>query len=184
MSRASDRIDLLKDRALMLKKVRLFFSRRNVLEVDCPLLSKRASIDVHIDVMQTFVSECEIGFLHTSPEYGMKRLLGEGMPDIFQLSHVFRKGEIGSLHNPEFTLIEWYRKQFPLSKMIQETLSLLSLFFGKLPSVKQTYRNLFLEKTALDPSTATKSALFSYLEEKRSRCLPMLHLMTKTRFCI
>ncbi len=167
MSRASDRIDLLKDRALMLKKVRLFFSRRNVLEVDCPLLSKRASIDVHIDVMQTFVSECEIGFLHTSPEYGMKRLLGEGMPDIFQLSHVFRKGEIGSLHNPEFTLIEWYRKQFPLSKMIQETLSLLSLFFGKLPSVKQTYRNLFLEKTALDPSTATKSALFSYLEEKK-----------------
>jgi lysyl-tRNA synthetase class 2 len=167
MFHASDRISILKDRALMLKKARLFFSRKNILEVDCPHLSKRATIDTHIDVMKTHVNEQEIGYLHTSPEYGMKRLLGEGMPDIFQLSHVFRKGEIGRLHNPEFTLIEWYRKGFPLSKMIQETISLIRLFFGKTPTQQQTYQQLFLEKTSLDPFKASLQALLSHLQENQ-----------------
>jgi elongation factor P--(R)-beta-lysine ligase len=167
MSPASDRIKLLKDRALMLKKVRLFFSQRKIFEVDCPILSQKATIDTHIEVMQTSPLGEEIGYLHTSAEYGMKRLLSEGMEDIFQLSHVFRRGEKGSLHNPEFTLIEWYRKGFSFSQMIQETLRLLHLFFGKLPKICKSYRELFLETIHLDPFLAPTSALFSFLEEKK-----------------
>ncbi len=168
MSRASDHIQVLQDRALMLKKVRSFFSKRKVLEVDCPILSQYATIDAHIDVMHTSPLDDKLYYLHTSAEYGMKRLLSLGMPDIFQLSHVFRKKELGALHNPEFTLIEWYRKNFSFSQMMQETLSLLLLFFGKVPIQQQTYKELFLEKAHLDPHLANTKTLSSYLVEKKT----------------
>lgn len=151
----------------MLQKARLFFAKRKILEVDCPILSKHATIDAHIDVMKTEVCNDEIGYLHTSPEYGMKRLLSEGFSDLYQISHVFRKEEQGALHNPEFTLIEWYRKDFSFEKMIQETIFLIRLFLGKLSSLSRTYRTLFLEKLSLDPFAAPKEALFSLLQKRK-----------------
>ena len=91
----------------MLRKARLFFEERGVLELDCPLLSTRASVDAHIDLIPATYAGSEKCFLHSSPEYGMKRLLSEGIGDCYQLSHVFRDGELGSRHNPEFMMAEW-----------------------------------------------------------------------------
>src|SRR5690242_18857032 len=120
----------LKDRALMLKKARAFFEERGVLEVDCCALGPRAAIDSNIDVISATVSQEETGFLHTSPEYGMKRLLAAGCGDIYYLGHVFRKGYIGRIHNPEFAMAEWYRLGISFAEMIEETCAFLFLFFG------------------------------------------------------
>lgn len=142
--------ELLKNRALMLRKARAFFDTRNALEVDCGALVKRAPIDANIDVMTVSVSPSENGFLHTSPEYAMKKLLSEGASDIYFLGHVFRRGEIGKRHNPEFTMAEWYRIGFSLKQMIQETCLFLSLFLGDLPIRHLSYRKAFLEYAKLN----------------------------------
>lgn len=131
---------ILRDRAHMLAAVRTFFAERGVLEVDTPSLSPTAPISTHIDVMQTEVSPGQIGYLHTSPEYAMKRLLSHDSGDIYQLSHVFRANEAGRLHNPEFTMIEWYRTQLPFKDFIEETLDLIRLFLGPLFAETLTYR--------------------------------------------
>ena len=79
----------------MLSTARAYFSSKKILEIDTPALTKNPSIDVHIEVMKTFVLENEVGYLHTSPEYLMKRLIAHGLNDLFFLGHVFRKNEIG-----------------------------------------------------------------------------------------
>ena len=78
-----------------------------------------------------------------SAEYGMKRLLAQGIGDIYQLSHVFREEEIGPLHNPEFMMIEWYRTAFSFEQMILETLECIHLFLGNLPQTTLSYKQLF-----------------------------------------
>lgn len=145
-----ERLDRLRDRAAMLAKARHFFAERKILEVDPSSLVPRAPLDANIDVISAAVSDTEVGFLHTSPEYAMKRLLAEGAPDIFYLGHVFRKGEIGKLHNPEFTMAEWYRLSFSLRQMIEETVEFLSLFFGTKPSRFLSYRDAFQEYVGID----------------------------------
>ena len=142
-----NKLFLLKDRAQMLHIVRDFFHKRNIMEVDCPALCQFPPIDDHIDPMK-----CSNGrYLHTSPEYGMKRLLIEGIGDIYQLSHVFRGKESGSKHNPEFSLIEWYRLNFKLDEMIEETLSLIELFVPKQNVTSFTYKELFLHYAHIEP---------------------------------
>ncbi len=146
---------MLVDRASLLAAARHFFAQRKVMEVDCTLLHPTAPIDTHIDLFATNNSEKEVFFLHSSPEYGMKKLLSQGSGDIYQLSHVFRKGEKGHWHNPEFTLLEWYRIDFSFSQMIDETIDLISLFLGKSPSRRLTYRQAFREYAGLDPFTCS-----------------------------
>lgn len=116
--------NLLKIRAYLLKQVRSFFDTRGVMEVDTPLLSPFAPIDTHIDLFEIVGG----GFLHSSPEYGMKKLLSMGCGDIYQLSHVYRKEETGYLHRPEFTLIEWYRVDTDFSTFLKEVFELLTIF--------------------------------------------------------
>lgn len=157
MSLAS-KIDYLKDRAFMFQKVRSFFLSKNVLEVDTPLLSHSAPIDEHIDVMKVDLQNCN-GYLHTSPEYAMKRLLSLGIGDIFQLGHVFRLGEFGRLHNPEFTLIEWYRTSLSYPEFIKETLELMHLFLGPLPSSQISYRDALKLYADIDYVLASKEDL-------------------------
>jgi lysyl-tRNA synthetase class 2 len=134
----------------MLEQARSFFKERGILEVDCGALVKRAPIDANIDVISAFVSNSEQGFLHTSPEYAMKKILSVGCGDIYFLGHVFRKGEIGRLHNPEFTMAEWYRIGVPFEEMIQETCDFLSLFLGPLPIQQISYREVFLHYAGID----------------------------------
>jgi lysyl-tRNA synthetase class 2 len=153
------KIPFLKERASMLQKARAFFAERDVMEVDCPALSQSAPVDLHIDVMKVPLKNEQTGYLHTSPEYGMKRLLAAGAPDIYQISHVFRDGEIGPLHNPEFTMAEWYRIGISFQEMIEETIAFIQLFLGDLPQRALSYRQTLRDFLAIDYLTAPLSEL-------------------------
>lgn len=158
----------LKERAAMLRRARSFFEDRQVLEVDVPLMSTRASIDAHIDLVPAVYAGSTACYLHSSPEFGMKRLLCEGIGDIFQLSHVFRDGELGSRHNPEFMMAEWYRINMPFASIIEETLDFIRLFLGPLPSQQVSYRELIVSKTGIDPFIASKEEVLSYLKDNNA----------------
>lgn len=161
-----EKLAILRDRAAMLSKVRAYFQKGGVLEVDTPILSPRASVDAHIDLISAYPSDGQRRFLHSSPEYGMKRLLAAGSGDIYQMSHVFRDSEQGHLHNPEFTMIEWYRVGLPFSGMIEETLKVIRLFLGELPATTLSYRDAFLQFTGLDYSAASLEELRDFLYER------------------
>ena len=155
----------LQDRGKMFKKIRSFFYKKNVLEVDTPSISKFPSIDAHIDIMETIVLNEEKGYLQTSPEYAMKRLLSKKIGDIYQMSHVFRKGELGNLHNPEFMLVEWYRKNISYENFIKEVIEFIFLFLKKLPYKKATYKETFFKYTKLDYTKTKKEKLYNLLKE-------------------
>ena len=138
----------------MLANARQFFADRNVLEVDCPALSAYPTIDSNIDVIPAYVTPSEIGYLHTSPEYAMKQLLTAGLGDIYYLGHVFRQGEIGRLHNPEFTMAEWYRVGFSFEQMIQETCDFIALFLCPQPVRHLSYRKAFETYVGVDYTRA------------------------------
>lgn len=171
---ASDKIARLRDRAALLRQVRDFFHHRDVLEVDCPLLSAQASIDAHIDLISALYRGQEIRYLHSSPEFGMKRLLAEGMEDIYQLSHVFRDGERGVKHNPEFMMAEWYRLDFTLEELIQETIELMALFLGQLPFTLISYRAMFQRYAGFDYLTMSEEDLMHYIESHHIPSYPTL----------
>lgn len=160
----SKRLALLQGRAVMRAKVRAFFAERGVLEVDLPLLSPRASLDLHIELVE---ARCcgQRAFLHSSPELGMKRLLAEGIGDIYHLSHVFRDHEVGARHNPEFTLVEWYRLGFTSAELVKETLEFLQLFLDLPDSFEQlTYREAFRKYLGYYPETQEARDLSFALE--------------------
>lgn len=161
------KINRLRDRAALLKAARQFFDERKVTEVDCPILSSLAAVDTHIDLMSLDYRGNEKRYLHSSPEYGMKRLLSEGIGDIYQLSHVFRDGEWSEKHNPEFTMAEWYRLGFSLDQMIEETIQFCRLFLGNLPTRSVSYRSIFLQETGIDYLHASEEELFQYIQEKQ-----------------
>lgn len=148
-------LSLLRDRAAMLEKVRGFFKERKVLEVDCCALNPRAAIDSNIDVIEASILPSTIGFLQTSPEYAMKRLLSMGSGDIYFLGHVFRKGDLGRLHSPEFTMAEWYRVGMSFSHLIEEACELLFLFIGNHPIRKIGYREAFQQYVGINYSEAS-----------------------------
>lgn len=149
----------------MLEKAREFFRKRSLLEVDCPIISASASVDAHIDLIPVIDSEGKTRYLHSSPEYGMKRLLAEGIGDIYQLSHVFRLGEYGIKHNPEFMMAEWYRVEKPFAFIIEETLDFIRLFLGDLPSTVLTYRELFSKYAGIDYLHASDEDLIALLKQ-------------------
>lgn len=146
-------------RARMLAAARNFFSERHIIEVDCPILSKKASVDTHIDLIPGTYNGQETVYLHSSPEYGMKRLLAAGCGDIYQLSHVFRDGEQGDKHNPEFMLAEWYRLGFSYKQMIEETCDFIRLFLDDLPAAILPYQEAFLKYAGIDPFEASDEEL-------------------------
>lgn len=158
---------ILKDRAFMLAQSRAFFAAHQILEVDCPILTRGASVDAHIDLIPVeYGGGEEIRFMHSSPEYGMKRLLAQGLGDIYQLSHVFRDGEVSLKHNPEFMMAEWYRQNFSLEKMIEETLDFIRLFVGSQPSSTISYREAFLQYAGFDYVQASIPFLMDYLKDR------------------
>lgn len=139
----------------MLARVRQFFAERSVMEVDTPLLSHAAPIATHIEIMTIHFQNGQKGYLHSSPEYAMKRLIAQGSGDIYQLSHVFRDGEIGERHNPEFTMIEWYRVGMTYDNLIQETLDLIHLFIPETTISTYTYAEAFEKFAGIDYRTAS-----------------------------
>lgn len=156
----------LKARAIMLAEARAFFAKRDVTEVDVPILSPQASIDAHIDLITALYNQKHTLFLHTSPEYGMKRLLAEGSGDIYQLSHVFRDGELSHKHQPEFMMCEWYRVGMPFQELIDETIDFVRLFVGPLEVEQKTYRETCVEYGGIDPYSSSAKEIYEYLLQK------------------
>lgn len=160
-------LDALKLRADLLARIRNYFSTQGVLEVDTPVLSSAGATDPAIRSFTTTYhgpapvpgcgSDAKL-YLHTSPEFPMKRLLAAGSGSIYQVCKVFRDGESGSSHNPEFTLLEWYRNGFDHFDLMDDVEKLLrEVLDGILPVEPVdhwTYRELFLEVTGLDPFMA------------------------------
>src|SRR3990167_2358732 len=133
-------------RVKLLACVRDFFAKRNVLEVETPLLSQHTVTDVHIDSFQTTYQNgknTQHYFLQTSPEYAMKRLLSAGSGSIYQICKAFRADESGRLHNPEFTMLEWYRPGFNHHALIDEMDELLQLVLQGKPAQRFSYLDLF-----------------------------------------
>jgi len=153
----------LRQRAALLRRVREFFAARAAIEVDTPLVVNAPVSDVHIHSATVRLgSGTPPLFLHTSPEYAMKRLLAAGSGDIYQICHVVRGMERGRLHNPEFTLIEWYRAGFSLGQLMDEVEALVRALLGAaapVASERVSYRDAFLRELALDPLTAPDTAL-------------------------
>ena len=137
--------EVMQARAALLGKIRLFFSRRDVLEVDTPALCSAGITDPSIEplVVEKGVSLAAPRFLQTSPEYAMKRLLAAGSGPIYQIARAFRDGEAGPRHNPEFTLLEWYRPGFDHYQLMAEVAELVCYCLGDRPWRKFNYRDLF-----------------------------------------
>lgn len=136
-------------RAQALQKARSFFYNQGYIEVDCPILSPFAALDNHIDLFKT---DSKIPyFLHSSPEYGMKKLLCLGAPSLFYLGHVFRADETGVKHAQEFTMAEFYKLDISYQDFIDETVSFIELFIGKKQKVFLSYEEAFLQTLFLNP---------------------------------
>ena len=160
-------------RAKLLARVRQFFAERNFLEVETPILSADVTVDRQLDPMSTILADDprqpNVGrqlWLQTSPEFSMKRLLAAGATAIYQITRAFRNGEIGSLHNPEFTIVEWYRTGDDMAAAV----ALLSDFCRALlntPAATQiSYENAFQQYLQVNPHTASPAQLRTVAEQR------------------
>jgi len=138
----------LKQRANLYRTIREFFYRRNALEVETQLLSQFGVTDLHIQNIPA-----QDRFLQSSPEYAMKRLLCEGSGDIYQICKAFRQGEAGQKHNPEFTMLEWYRVGYDHIQLMDEMDDLLQVILVADKADRYTYQTLFQDVLNVDPLT-------------------------------
>lgn len=142
-----------KARAALSEKVRDFFKRRGVLEVNTPVLSRACGTDAHLDYFET--AGQPVRYLMTSPEFHLKRLLAAGFGDIFEIAHAFRLDEVGRKHNSEFELVEWYRVGMPMESLMEEVEDLTSTVLGKpVKAERLRFREAYLRYAEVDPFTA------------------------------
>ena len=154
-------IDTLKARARLLERTRAFFRERGVLEVETPLLGASFGTDPAIEPLTSEFNgpgypKGKQLYLQSSPEFFMKRLLAAGSGAIYQLGKAFRNGEAGRRHNPEFTILEWYRPGFDAAQLMDELAALIrDLVDDQTLAVERcSYRSLFVEHLAIDPLEA------------------------------
>jgi lysyl-tRNA synthetase class 2 len=131
------------------------------MEVETPLLSAATVSDLHLHSISCRLdaTQGEIRYLQTSPEFAMKRLLAAGTGPIYQIARAFRDGEAGSRHNPEFTLLEWYRPGWDHHELMDEIDDLLADVLGTPPADRLTYAQAFLGHAGFDPHQASISDL-------------------------
>jgi lysyl-tRNA synthetase class 2 len=155
-------------RANLYALIRAFFAKRGVLEVETPVLSEAGNTEANIESFSTtFSGPVAAGsrerWLRTSPEHALKRLLAAGVGDCYELGRVFRNGEAGTRHNPEFTMLEWYRVGFDHRRLMREACDFVAAAVASTGRtaevVEHTYRELFSEMLGIDPFTATIDAL-------------------------
>ena len=143
-------------RAKMLANIRRFFEQRAVLEVETPLLCSATGTDPQLDFFSS-IYHCapnnKTMYLQTSPEFAMKRLLAAGSGSIFQICKAFRNGELGRFHNPEFSILEWYRVDFTMDQLMDEVVDLITELLGPGPDevYKVSYVDVFKQATGLNP---------------------------------
>lgn len=162
--------DSIRARAELLKALRLFFEQREVLEVETPLLSHSAGTDPQLEPISASygVHPTEAGqtlYLQTSPEFAMKRLLASGFGAIFQISKAFRNGESGPRHNPEFTLLEWYRPGFDEIRLMDEVKELVQTVYPAGNWQRLSYGELFEQYLGLDPYLSDAQTLAKYAKD-------------------
>lgn len=146
----------------MLGRIRAFFAAREFMEVETPALSRAAATDPALGSFSVCVNG-GLRYLHTSPEFPMKRLLAAGSGDIYQICRVFRAGEIGRHHNPEFALLEWYRLGFDHHALMTDVEELLREVLSGFTTIgsanRLSYRDAFTHYAELDPLTSTTEDL-------------------------
>jgi lysyl-tRNA synthetase class 2 len=161
-------------RARLYALIRAYFAERQVLEVETPILSAAGNTDPNIESFSTrFSGHVDAGarerWLRTSPEFPLKRLLAAGIGDCYELGRVFRNGEAGGRHNPEFTMLEWYRVGWDHRRLMQETIALidaaLAMAERRAEVVVTSYRQLFLDGLGIDPMHASIDELRAPLAE-------------------
>ncbi len=161
------KLRVIRERARVYAQIRAFFNNRGYLEVDTPVLMPATCTDANIEPIAVASANRTL-YLQTSPEFAMKRLLAAGSDSIFQICHAFRQGESGRLHNPEFSLLEWYRVGYDYHQLMAEiellisTVSLRRCSFSRI-----SYKELFSQSLGLDVDKAT-------LESLRKHCLQVL----------
>jgi elongation factor P--(R)-beta-lysine ligase len=174
---------MLRRRAALLGRTREFFAARGVLEVDTPLIVQSPPSDLHVHSATVhLVPPGAPGgplpqlYLHTSPEYAMKRLLAAGSGDIYQICHVARGFEQGRWHNPEFTLVEWYRTGFSLEQLMSEVEALLRVLLAERAagwdSERLSYQEAFRRELGLDPLAAGRAQLAAAAQRAGYRAAP------------
>jgi lysyl-tRNA synthetase class 2 len=160
--------ETLRLRAALLRRVHDHFARTHALEVETPVLVRSAVTDVHLESLEVRRSDgARAGFLQTSPEYAMKRLLCAGAPDIYQVARVFREGERGRRHNPEFTMIEWYRLGIDHFALMDDVEALLRALLEPLravgPTTHLTYAEAFEAALGVNPISAATDSIHDAL---------------------
>ncbi|MFN4161442.1 MAG: EF-P lysine aminoacylase EpmA [Stenotrophomonas sp.] len=169
-------IAALRQRAALNALIRAFFAERDVLEVETPILSAAGNTEPNIDSFHTrFSGHVDAGsaqrWLRTSPEYPLKRLLAAGAGDCYELGRVFRNGEAGGRHNPEFTLLEWYRVGWDHHRLIEETAALVLAALGLVQRTATLrvidYRGLYQQALEIDPFDASLEQLQAPLGQIR-----------------
>jgi len=140
-------IDALKQRAQILNTIRQFFNDRGVLEVETPLLCYATSTDPHLHSFHVPGA----GYLQTSPEFSMKRLLAANSGPIFQLCKAFRGEESGRKHNREFTILEWYQPGYDHQQLMSEMDELIQTVLHCESADRKTYQTIFIEMLGVDP---------------------------------
>ncbi|MBT8440723.1 MAG: EF-P lysine aminoacylase GenX [Gammaproteobacteria bacterium] len=154
----------MKLRAEILERIRHYFAESNVLEVTTPVLSFAGNTDPFIDSFKT--SSTTPQYLHTSPEFFMKRLLTKGCGSIYQVCNVFREGEAGRFHNPEFSMLEWYRLDYDYQQLMDDVAALIRNVSDKSPEVvKISYQDAF-KSLGINPHVATESQLADLTERQ------------------
>lgn len=164
--------EALRARAAMLARIRAFFAERGVLEVETPLLGAATTTDPAIESLAVPVAAPGAPprmYLQSSPEHAMKRLLAAGSGPIYQITRAFRGGEAGRLHNPEFTILEWYRPGFDDRALMEEVEALVRaalVGLRALPAFRRlAYRDAFLAAAGIDPDRAGTKELAACARE-------------------
>lgn len=150
-------LQMLEARAGLLARLRAFFSERGVLEVETPVIARAGATDPHLASLR--LAGTRSGYLQTSPEFAMKRLLAAGSGPIYQICKCFRDGEQGRRHNPEFTMLEWYRPGFDHHQLMSEVTELCRHVLGIQDLPRVTYRDLFIGLLGINPHAASAGQL-------------------------
>ncbi|OQM34173.1 elongation factor P--(R)-beta-lysine ligase [bacterium endosymbiont of Pedicinus badii] len=159
----------LKKRSFIIQKIRKFFFERKVLEVETPILAENCSMDRNIIHFRTnllnLYGKKKTMYLMSSPEFHMKRIIAQIKVSIFQICKSFRNQEIGKIHNPEFTMLEWYRVGYTIFDLMKEIKDLLKIFFSFFKEKKISYRSVFLKYFQIDPFLVKKKKLVRIIKK-------------------
>ena len=158
-------LESLKARAAVIRRVRDFFESRGFLEVETPVLSRDTVVDRYLEPFVVPVGDDRPWYLQTSPEFAMKRMIAAGADAVFQIARVFRRGDFGQKHNPEFTMLEWYRTGDDDATGIALLSDLTDAVLQRGKANRVTLRQLFAEYVQLNPHTAECRQLRDYAQK-------------------